>query len=522
MLSLASDVFATQQNLFNVTRNFAFVAIIAIGMTAVIITGGIDLSVGAVLVLSGMVIGMTMNEGMSIWLAVPLALGASLLVGAINGVLIAYVGVPPFVVTLGMLSIARSLAMVLSDNRMVYQFGPDQPKLLALGGGFVDLPLPLRRCDPGAEPGDLAAGAAVRAGLRVPLDALGPVPVRDRRQRARRDADRRAGEARSRSASTCSAACAAGIAGILEVGWLGTITTGLGQGMELTVIAAAVIGGANLMGGVGTAFGAVVGAALIEVIRNSLIAARHQHVLAGHVRRQLHHRRGAVRSAALRQRKRLTRHMILNRGPSFQRHVSYEVFPLLYPLCGAEMRFIAFIPALPRAATDVSSIQASFRNVIDIAAVPPTCSGFGVTINFETGSIRVRPTNSQSAHSQFSGSRHCRRLHRWQRVPRQHPRPSAQPGRFCMADATDFDGASQTRFISGRRGFDTLEKRPPPLLQVATDLLREVISPLEHTVARILPTADKSFDAVATALRGERATIENGDPRPPVRAGHPA
>ena len=62
----------------------------------------------------------------------------------------------------------------------------------------------------------------------------------------------------------------AGVAGILEVGWLGTITTGLGQGMELTVIAAAVIGGANLSGGIGTAFGAVVGAALIEVIRNSL------------------------------------------------------------------------------------------------------------------------------------------------------------------------------------------------------------------------------------------------------------
>jgi ribose transport system permease protein len=143
VLTLASDVFATQQNLFNVTRNFAFVAIIAIGMTAVIIIGGIDLSVGAVLVLSGMVIGMTMNGGTSIWVAVPLALGAALLVGAINGVLIAYVGVPPFVVTLGMLSIARSLAMVLSENRMVYQFGPDQPRLLALGGGFVDLPLPL-------------------------------------------------------------------------------------------------------------------------------------------------------------------------------------------------------------------------------------------------------------------------------------------------------------------------------------------------------------------------------------------
>lgn len=73
-MSLASDVFATQQNLFNVTRNFAFVGIIALGMTAVIITGGIDLSVGSVLVLSGMVIGMTMNVGMPFWLAAPLTL----------------------------------------------------------------------------------------------------------------------------------------------------------------------------------------------------------------------------------------------------------------------------------------------------------------------------------------------------------------------------------------------------------------------------------------------------------------
>ena len=269
VLTLASDVFATQQNLFNVARNFAFVAIIAIGMTAVIITGGIDLSVGAVLVLSGMVIGMTMHAGMSIWIAVPLALGVSLLVGAINGVMIAYVGVPPFVVTLGMLSIARSVAMVLSDNRMVYEFGPDQPALLALGGGFVELSLPL--IDAIRLPNPLifllaillvtslvfrwtrwgrylfAIGGNERAAL------LTGVPVK-----------------RMKVSVYMFCALCAGITGVLEVGWLGTITTGLGQGMELTVIAAAVIGGANLSGGIGTAFGAMVGAALIEVIRNSL------------------------------------------------------------------------------------------------------------------------------------------------------------------------------------------------------------------------------------------------------------
>ncbi|WP_140625744.1 ABC transporter permease [Methylibium rhizosphaerae] len=268
-LTLASDVFATQQNLFNVGRNFAFVAIIAIGMTAVIVTGGIDLSVGATLVLSGMVIGMAMHAGMSIWLAVPLALAVSLVVGAVNGVLIAYVGVPPFVVTLGMLSIARSLAMVLSDNRMVYSFGPDQPALLALGGGFVELSVPF--VDAVRIPNPLVfmavltllASLAFRwtrwgrhlfaIGGNERAAVLNGVPVK----------------AVKVSVYMFCALCA-GIAGILEVGWLGTITTGLGQGMELTVIAAAVIGGANLSGGIGTAFGAVVGAALIEVIRNSL------------------------------------------------------------------------------------------------------------------------------------------------------------------------------------------------------------------------------------------------------------
>jgi ribose transport system permease protein len=270
VLSFSSSVFATQQNLFNVTRNFAFVAIIALGMTAVIITGGIDLSVGAVLALSGMVIGMSMNAGTPFWLAALMALGVSLLVGAFNGAMIAYVGVPPFVVTLGMLSIARSLAMVLSNNRMVYEFGPDQAQLLTLGGGFVRLKLPLLVPVRIPIPVLFLVAMALFAGLAFRwtkwgrhLFAIGGneeaanltgVPVRPMKL----------------SVYMVCSLCA-GIAGILEVGWLGTITTSLGQGMELTVIAAAVIGGANLTGGVGTAFGAVVGAALIEVIRNSLI-----------------------------------------------------------------------------------------------------------------------------------------------------------------------------------------------------------------------------------------------------------
>jgi ribose transport system permease protein len=260
-LSLATDTFATERNIFNVTRNFAFVGIIALGMTTVIITGGIDLSVGAVLVLSAMITGMTMAAGYPIWLAIPLALLGSLAVGLFNGIMIAFVGVPPFVVTLGTLSVARSLAMVLSNNKMVYQFGPDHQMLLDLGGGStLGIPHPVYAL---AILGILTSLAYRWSRLGRHVFAVGGnehaailtgIPVK-----------------RVKIIVYMFSALTAGIAGVLEVGWLGGVTTNLGQGMELNVIAAAVIGGANLAGGAGTALGAIVGAALIEVIRNSLI-----------------------------------------------------------------------------------------------------------------------------------------------------------------------------------------------------------------------------------------------------------
>jgi len=260
-LSLATDTFATQRNLFNVTRNFAFVGIIALGMTAVIITGGIDLSVGSVVCLAGIVLGVVMNAGYSIWVGVGAALLTSLAIGALNGVLIAYIRMPPFVVTLGMLAIARSLAMVASNNRMVYDFGPDQAKLLALGGGttfgvanpviaLVVLALITGYLFRWTQWGRhlFAIGgneqAAIATGVQVNRIKVGVYMI---------------------------SALTAGVAAVLEVGWLGAVTTNLGQSMELAVIAAAVIGGADLSGGTGTAFGAVIGAALIEVIRNSLL-----------------------------------------------------------------------------------------------------------------------------------------------------------------------------------------------------------------------------------------------------------
>ena len=261
VLSLATSTFATPQNLFNVTRNFAFVAIVALGMTAVIVTGGIDLSVGSTIGVSGIVLSVAMHAGHSIWFSVAAALLTSVGVGAVNGVLIAYLGMQPFVVTLGMLSVGRSLAMVVSNNRTIFEFGPDGDILLAFGGGstfgVANPVLVLIGCA-------IVLSIAFRwtrwgrhvfaVGGNEHAANLTGVPVR-----------------RIKLSVYILSGLMAGLAAVLEVGWLGAATTGLGEGDELRVIAATVIGGASLIGGVGSAFGAVIGAALIEVIRNSLI-----------------------------------------------------------------------------------------------------------------------------------------------------------------------------------------------------------------------------------------------------------
>jgi ribose transport system permease protein len=226
----------------------------------VIISSGIDLSVGSVLCLSAMVLAICMNADYPLWLSAAAALAISLLVGAINGALIAYIRIPPFVVTLGMLSVARSAAMVLSQNKMIYQFGPDEKLLFWLGGGStfgianpvialvilaIITSLLLRWTRWGCHV--FAIGSNEKAAVLTGI-----------------------GVRRLKISVYMFSSLFAGIAGVLEAGWLGGVTTNLGQSMELSVIAAAVIGGANLMGGAGTVFGSVVGAALIEIIRNSL------------------------------------------------------------------------------------------------------------------------------------------------------------------------------------------------------------------------------------------------------------
>ena len=262
-LAIGTDTFATRENLFNVTRNFAFIGLMALGQVVVIVTGGIDLSAGSILGLAGIVTALVLEAGHSLALGAAAGVGTALLCGLVNGALIAYLRLSPFVVTLGMLSIGRSLALVVSRNRMVHELGPAEDRLVALGGGAT-----LGIANP---VWILAALAALLAfALRATAWGRHLYAVGGNETAARANGVR---VERVKLGAYVLSGLSAGIAAVLTVGWLGAVTNALGQGYELRVIAASVMGGANLAGGEGGAFGGVIGAALLEVIRNGLLLA---------------------------------------------------------------------------------------------------------------------------------------------------------------------------------------------------------------------------------------------------------
>ena len=264
------DSFVTKNNFYNITRNFSAIGIIAMGMTAVIITGGIDLSVGSAMALSAIVAARLLESGLDWYVGVMGGLVAGLAVGAVNGALIAHVKLPPFVVTLGMLSIARSLAIVVSENRVVYQFGEGGETFKWLGGGRTEIPwidgstLPLSNMFVVL----IVLAIIMAVVLRTTSWGRYLFAIGGNEQAARLTG---IPVDRIKIQVYMLAGLTAAIAGILSAGYGGSASNGMGKTYELYVIAATVIGGANLMGGKGSVYGAFIGAALIFLIRNSLI-----------------------------------------------------------------------------------------------------------------------------------------------------------------------------------------------------------------------------------------------------------
>jgi ribose transport system permease protein len=273
IMSLLSSAFLSPGNLANVAKNFSFVGIVTLGVTLVIVTGGIDLSVGSIMALSAITCAIVMQavSGTAIE-SIPLAgmivslvagLGVAVLIGLVNGFLIAKVGLSPFVTTLGMLSIVRGLAYAVTEGRGQAPTGADVNLFYDLtDGNLAGVPvaviyLLILAAILGVVLHHTAFGRHVFAlGGNEKAAALTGVAVE-----------------RVKIAVYVLSALSAGFAGILMVGWLGSAPANLATGYELTIIAAAVIGGANLTGGVGGPAGAVIGALLIEVIRNGLVLA---------------------------------------------------------------------------------------------------------------------------------------------------------------------------------------------------------------------------------------------------------
>lgn len=262
-VSMISGKFATSGNLMNVLQNACFIGLMALGMTPVLISGGIDISVGSILGLSGVTLGILLNAGAPLPVGIAGTLVVGLVFGGLNGAIITLAKLPPFIVTLAALSIGRSLALVISDNQVFYEFGTATESILALGGGYT-----------------LGVPNVVYA-LVVFVIVLHCLLTMTRWGRyifaigGNESAARLAGisvDAIKISAYAFSGLMAA-VSAIFLVGWLGAVTNAIGTGYELQTIASTVIGGASLTGGFGTALGAAIGSILIEVIRNALLIA---------------------------------------------------------------------------------------------------------------------------------------------------------------------------------------------------------------------------------------------------------
>lgn len=265
VMSFVNENFISTGNFFNITRNFAFIGVMAVGMTAVIITAGIDLSVGSTLGLVAMVSAVTISSGFPMEVAVAAGIVTSLAVGFVNGFLIAYVKLNPFIVTLGMLSIARSLTLVITNATPVTlrRVGEQADRFReALAGAPLGVSTPVW----------VLGVLAIIVTLALKYTAWGRYvyAVGGNEQAARMNG---VPVDQVKVSVYMLSGLTAGLSGLLVLAWAGSALSNFGQSWELRVIASTVIGGANLMGGAGSAYGGVIGAALIEIIRNSLLLA---------------------------------------------------------------------------------------------------------------------------------------------------------------------------------------------------------------------------------------------------------
>ena len=290
IFAFGNAAFLSVNNGLTILLQTSVIGLISIGMTIVIITGGIDLSVGSVLALSGTAAGLLVKLGVPVPLAMLAAVGVGALCGLINGVVITKMRITPFVATLGMMMIARGAALQLTGAAPISQLG-EAFGVLGNGALFRDvekLPNGLSKVIfPGIPyPAILLLIIAIGAGILLRRRALG------RHIYATGSNEEAAllsgvNVDRTKIAAYVISGALAGLAGNVLMSRLVTAQPNEGVMYELNAIASAVIGGTSLMGGVGAISGTMIGAFIIGVLRNGLnmsgVSAFIQQIIIGFV-----------------------------------------------------------------------------------------------------------------------------------------------------------------------------------------------------------------------------------------------
>lgn len=257
--------FLSTYNLLNLLRQTAELGIIAMAMTVLIVSGEFDLSVGATYAVTGVVTGLLFKvAGFNIWLAGLGGLTAALCLGFLNGLLVTRARMNSFIATLATMMVFRGLAMVLSRGQPISTF-PDLAFFEIWGRArlFGSIPIPILWL---AVWGVLLYVLLHRTTYGVTVFATGD----------NREAANLAGipTDRVKCLNFLLTALAAGVAGLISMGYLKTVTPTQGTGIELEAIAAAVIGGTSMRGGVGSVFGAFLGALIMAEVRTGLVLMR--------------------------------------------------------------------------------------------------------------------------------------------------------------------------------------------------------------------------------------------------------
>lgn len=265
LLFLFIGIFAPRfwriSNLLRVARSFSFIAATGVGEALVILTGGIDLSVGSLMGFSGILTGWLLHNGMSLWLALTIGLLSGAAAGLLSGILVTKANMPPLIPTLGMLSIAYSAGLFITQGIPVTSFGPQEDLFISLGSGFIaGIPNPviymllmvlvgwifLRKTPLGHAIYAIGGNEEACALTGIGVDRI-------------------------KMFAYAASGFIAAMSGILLTSRLSLGDASNGRGDELDVIAAVVIGGVSLAGGRGSVAGVLVGAAIMGVIRNAMV-----------------------------------------------------------------------------------------------------------------------------------------------------------------------------------------------------------------------------------------------------------